>query len=101
MITKDEWLLIHDLKELLFYFAEATDYLGRSKYCTYSSINLTIAVIIMEVHPSNSSVINFNPDEAGDAFNEALELERDEDQSQLQEKININVPVETYGLFNL
>ncbi|CAB5382472.1 unnamed protein product [Rhizophagus irregularis] len=99
MITEDEWLLIHDLKEILFYFAEATNYLGGSKYCTYSSINPTIAVIMMNVLPSTSSVINFNLDEAGDAFDEALEI--DENQSESQEKININVPVNTYGLFDL
>ena len=101
MITEDEWLLIQDLKEILFYFAEATDYLGGSKYCTYSSINPNIAVIMMKVHPSTSSIINFNLNEAGDAFDEALELERDEHQSQSKEKINVNVPVETYGLFDL
>lgn len=65
-----------------FYFAEAIDYLGGSKYCTYSSINPTIAVIMMKIHPITSSVTNFNLDEAGDAFDEAPELERDEDQSQ-------------------
>ena len=50
-----------------FYFAEATDYLGVNSYCTYSSINPTIAVIMMKVHPSTSSIINFNLDEASDA----------------------------------
>ena len=101
MIIENEWLLIHDLKEILFYFAEATDYLGGSKYCTYSSINPTISLIMMKIRPSIGSIINFNPDEAGDAFDEAPELERDEEQSQSQEKININMPVETCGLFNL
>lgn len=52
---------------------------------------------MMNVYPSTSSVINFNIDEAG----EALKLENDENQSELQEKININVPVNTYGLFDL
>lgn len=101
MITEDEWLLIYDLKEMLFYFAEATDYLGGSKYCTYSSINPTIAVIMMKVHPSSSPATNFNLDKAGNAFDESPELERNEDQSESQEKININAPVNTYGLFDL
>ena len=92
MITEDEWLLIHDLKEILAYFAEATDYLGRSKYCTYSSINPTITLIMMKVCPLTNSTINFNLDEIGDAFDEILELERDE--------TNINTPIETQRLFD-
>ncbi len=92
MITEDEWLLIHDLKEILTYFAEAIDYLGGSKYCTYSSINPTITLIMMKICPLTNSTINFNLDEIGDAFDEILELERDE--------TNINTPIETQGLFD-
>jgi len=92
MITEDEWLLIHDLKEILTYFAEAIDYLGGSKYCTYSSINPTITLIMMKICPLTNSTINFNLDEIGDAFDEIPELERD--------KTNINTPIETQGLFD-
>ena len=74
MITKDEWLLVHNLKELLFYFAEATDYLGESKYCTYSSINPIIVIIMIKVYSSTSFIINFNLNETDDAFDEILEL---------------------------
>jgi len=42
MITEDEWLLIHNLKEILFYFAEAIDYLGESKYYTYNVVVLIL-----------------------------------------------------------
>src|SRR2546430_12409795 len=34
MITDNEWALILDLTEILFRFADATDYLRGSKYCT-------------------------------------------------------------------
>ena len=78
MITENEWLLVHDLKELLFYFIEATDYLGENKYYTYSSINFIITIIIIKVYLLINSIINFDLDETGDAFNEILKLERNE-----------------------
>src|SRR5579862_7085476 len=55
MITEDEWSLILDLTEILSHFAEATDYLGGSKYCTYSSINPTIIEIMKWVRPTSTS----------------------------------------------
>ncbi len=92
MITENKWLLIHDLKEILTYFAKAIDYLGGSKYCIYSSINSTIAIIMMKICPLTNFIINFNINEIGDAFDEVLKLKRD--------KANINISVETQGLFN-
>jgi len=65
------------LKEILAYFAEAIDYFGRNKYYTYSSINSTIAIIMMKICPLTNSIINFNIDEISDTFDEVSELRRD------------------------
>ena len=45
MITTQEWDLIRNLVDVLEPFAEATDYLGGSSYCTYSIINSLIEKI--------------------------------------------------------
>src|SRR5437016_3428191 len=39
LITTEEWDLLESLVDVLEQFAEATDYLGGSTYCTYSIIN--------------------------------------------------------------
>ena len=92
MITEDEWSLILDLTEILSHFAEATDYLGGSKYCTYSSINPTIIEIMKWVRPSSrNNLADINLDRIADAFGEVSELERDKD---------INTPVNTCNLLD-
>lgn len=91
MITEDEWSLILDLTEILFHFADATDYLGGSKYCTYSSMNPTIIEIMKWVRPSsrnNNNLTDLNLDRAIDTFGEVSELEE------------INTPVNTCNLLN-
>jgi len=90
MITEDEWSLILDLTEILFHFADATDYLGGSKYCTYSSMNPTIIEIMKWVRPSsrNNNLTDINLDRAVDAFGEVFESE------------NISTPVDTHNLLN-
>jgi hypothetical protein len=79
MITEDEWSLILDLTEILSHFADATDYMGGSKYCTYSSMNPTIIEIIKWVHLSSSNNNNFsniNLDKTADAFGDVSELKK-------------------------
>jgi len=39
MLISEEWDLIHDLILILNPFAEATEILGGSNYCTHSIIN--------------------------------------------------------------
>ncbi|CAB5351370.1 unnamed protein product [Rhizophagus irregularis] len=56
MITEDEWSLILDLTKVLSHFADTTDYLGGSKYCTYSSMNPTIIEIMKWIRPSSNQV---------------------------------------------
>jgi hypothetical protein len=91
MISDDEWSLILDLTEILAHFADATDYLGGSKYCTYSSMNPTIIEIMRWVRPSsrnNSNLIDINIDKTADAFGEASEDKE------------INTPVDTHNLLD-
>ena len=39
MLSSDEWELLKDLRPVLRLFAEATDLLGGSNYCTFSMMN--------------------------------------------------------------
>ena len=48
MITEDEWLLIHDLKKILTYFAEVTDYLGRNIDICQNLFKIILAIFIIE-----------------------------------------------------
>jgi len=94
MITEDEWSLILDLTEILSRFADATDYMGGSKYCTYSSMNPTIIEIIKWVRPpssNNNNLTDINLDKTADAFGDVSELEKDRE---------INIPVNTYNLLD-
>ena len=94
MITEDEWSLILDLTEILSHFADTTNYLGGSKYCTYSSMNSTIIEIMKHVYPSsrnNSNLINMDVDKTADAFGEISKLEKDRE---------INIPVNTHNLLD-
>ena len=94
MITEDKWSLILDLTEILSHFADATDYMGGSKYCTYSSMNPTIIEIIKWVCPSSSNNNNFsniNLNKTADAFGDVSELEKDKE---------INMPVNTHNLLD-
>ena len=92
MIIENKWLLIHDLKKILVYFAKAIDYLNENKYYTYSNINFTITIIMMKVYLLTNFIINFNINEIDDAFNEVPELKRD--------KVNNNIPIKTWEFFN-
>ena len=94
MITDNEWTLILDLTEILSRFADATDYLGGSKYCTYSSINPTIIELMKWVRPAsynNNSIDTNMIDRTIDAFGEV---------SEPAEKEKIDMPVETHNLLN-
>ena len=55
---------------------------------------------MIKVYSLTSFIINFNLNETNDVFDEILELERDENQNQLQEKINIKIPIETWEFFD-
>ena len=81
-----------NLTEILSYFTDATDYLGGSKYCTYSSINPAIIELIKWVRPAlinNSNLTDIDFDRITDAFGEVSEPDRDRE---------INTPVNTYNI---
>src|SRR5438128_6372384 len=106
MITTQEWDLIQNLVDVLEPFAEATDYLGGSSYCTHSIINPLIEEIkrsLISVEYSESSqsspavydvIEETNNNE--DAFNEE-DLDKESDQCQ----ISLNRPVNTFGLLDI
>lgn len=53
MLSSDEWDLLRDLRPILRPFAEATDLLGGSNYCTFSMINPVLIQIKKQFTPSN------------------------------------------------
>ncbi|CAB4446263.1 unnamed protein product [Rhizophagus irregularis] len=55
LITTEEWDLLGSLVDVLEQFAEATDYLGGSTYCTYSIINPFIEQIKADLIETSSS----------------------------------------------
>ncbi|GES96427.1 zinc finger BED domain-containing protein 1-like [Rhizophagus clarus] len=75
MLTKDEWELLHDLCEVLKGFAEATTYLGASKYVTHSIMSPLLKEIKKRVKPENTSLQNVDIDEIVDVFLEEEEGE--------------------------
>lgn len=97
MITTQEWDLIQNLVDVLEPFAEATDYLGGSSYCTHSIINPLIEQIKKELKPPSSSrsttSTTTTPDE--DVFDEEdLELDQNQDDE-------LNQPINTHGLLEI
>jgi len=82
MLTSEEWDLIHDLIPILNPFAEATEILGGSNYCTHSIMNPILIDIKKRFRPITSHDtaaarnINFNNDEI--AFDEDIVVEDDE-----------------------
>ena len=112
MITTQEWDLIQNLVDVLEPFAEATDYLGGSSYCTHSIINPLIEQIKKELtKPSSPSpslvIINegiTNEEEIynegnEDAFNEE-DLEQESNDFN-QHQNNLNQPVNTSNLLEI
>ena len=53
MLTKDEWELLAKLCEVLKGFAEATTYLGASKYVTHSIMSPLLKEIKKRVKPKD------------------------------------------------
>jgi hypothetical protein len=90
MITDEEWDFLAILTDVLSTFAEATTELGGSKYVT-SSLHARLIIEIMKILRTNlqdNQVIN---DEEEDAFNEEIQDEI---------SIDINKPINTYGLID-
>jgi hypothetical protein len=54
MLSSEEWDLLRDLRPILRPFAEATDLLGGSNYCTFSIINPVLIQIKKDFTPPTS-----------------------------------------------
>ena len=97
MITAQEWDLIQNLVDILEPFAEATDYLGGSFYCTHSIINPLIEQIKKEMKtPLRSSLLPVDNIENEDAFDE-----EDLEKESYQHQNNLNQPTNTSGLIEV
>ncbi len=76
MLTKDEWELLNSLCTLLEGFAEATTYLGGSKYMTHSIMSLLLKEIKNRIRSTNIRLYNnINIEEIIDVFEEEEEGE--------------------------
>ena len=54
MLSSEEWDLLKDLRPILQPFAEATDLLGGSNYCTIFMMNPVLIQVKKQVTPSAS-----------------------------------------------
>jgi hypothetical protein len=60
MLSSEEWDLLRDLRPLLRPFAEATDLLGGSNYCTFSMMNPILIQIKKQFAPPVSHNVEHN-----------------------------------------
>jgi hypothetical protein len=58
MLSSEEWDLLKELKPVLQPFAEATDLLGGSNYCTFSIMNPILIQIKKQFTPPFSYNVN-------------------------------------------
>jgi hypothetical protein len=109
MLEEDEWDVIKDLIPVLTPFAEATNYLGGNKYCTYSIMVPTLIEIINRIKPltengeKNASEISFKNQE--NVFDDEIFIEDDEEEEKSNstvatKKLKIKNPVNTQNLVN-
>ncbi|CAI2199000.1 19860_t:CDS:2, partial [Funneliformis geosporum] len=104
MLTTEEWDLIRDLLPILNPFAEATEILGGSNYCTHSIMIPILIDIKKRFHPTTSRgilaarKIIFDNDEV--SFDEEIAIEDDEQPPPVNatRKIRISEPVNCNGL---
>jgi hypothetical protein len=106
MLKEEEWNAIKDLVQILKPFAEATNYLGGSKYCTYSIMIPTLIRIINRLQPSTTedekyaSEIDFKNHE--NIFDDEIFIEDDDEEENPSlttiKKLKINDPVNTQDL---
>lgn len=96
MLTKDEWELLANLCEILEGFAEATTYLGASKYVTHSIMNPLLKEIKKRVKPENIRISDVNNlEELTDVFEEEEEGEQAEYENIQGRRLNLNEPFRT------
>ncbi|GES78890.1 zinc finger BED domain-containing protein 1-like [Rhizophagus clarus] len=100
ILTKDEWELLRDLCEVLKGFAEATTYLGASKYVTHSIMSPLLKEIKKRVKPENTSLQNVDIEEIVDVFSKEEEgkMAERENRQSASGRLNLNVPFNTTGM---
>jgi hypothetical protein len=107
MIEEEEWDVIKNLIPILKPFAEATNYLGGNKYCTYTIMVPTLIKIINRLKPLTAeeekvvSEINFKNHE--NIFDDEISIEDDDEErsnpsNSTVKKLRINDPANTQGL---
>jgi len=96
MLTKDEWELLANLCKILEGFAEATTYLGASKYVTHSIMSPLLKEIKKRVKPENIRILDLNNiEELTDVFEEEEEGEQAECENVQEKRLNLNEPFRT------
>ena len=114
MLTSDEWDLIQDLIPVLKPYAEATELLGGSNYCTHSMMNPILINIKKQFRLSSSrgiatvEKININFNDNNTAFdkdiaieeNEQLQTEVENNAQQLPKRIQIDNSINCHGLID-
>lgn len=105
-LTEDEWQEIGKLVKVLEDFAEATEYLGGSKYTTISLMYSVLAMISKKILPGGNSDVEVvdltNPNTAFDddvGYEDAPEDEPTTERPK-RRKININTPQDCVNLEN-
>ena len=89
MLTKDEWELLAKLCEVLKGFAEATTYLGASKYVTHSIMSPLLKEIKNRVKPKDIPQDVNRMEEIIDVFEEEEEGEQAEE-NMTGRRLNLN-----------
>jgi len=105
-LTEDEWQEISKLVKVLKDFADATEYLGGSKYTTISLMYSVLAIISKNLLPNDDSDVKIvdltNPNTAFDddvGYEDAPEDEPITERPK-RRKININTPQDCTNLEN-
>ena len=106
MLTKKEWELLANLCFILEGFAEATTYLGASKYVTHSIMSPLLKEIERRIKPANlvfeTDVDLENIDDVFEKIDEGEILETNEKKidftTNQYQKLNLNDSLDTYGM---
>ena len=104
-LTENEWQEMSKLIKILEDFAEATEYLGGSKYTTISLMYSILAVISQNILPDDSNIEVIDLTSPNTAFDDDIGYEDAPEDEPITEqpkrrKININIPQDCTNLEN-
>ena len=104
-LTENEWQEMSKLIKILEDFAEATEYLGGSKYTTISLMYSVLAVISQNILPDDSNIEVIDLTSPNTTFNNDIgykDAPKDEPitEQPKRRKININIPQDCTNLEN-